>query len=144
MNVNGTEKDRRKSKRYRLRLPVLFSWRDEHGILQSGEGCSDNISGRGIYVHTKCAPPRGRSLELNVFLPQPSREIRAAEIHAKGHVTRVDQDPRARVYGFAAMNRTVLIREPRGQQLDDRAGTGHDGTAAERIQPKPGIRLNRF
>lgn len=103
--------ERRSSKRYRLRLTVVFSWRDTHGIVQSSEGSTCNISSRGIYVRTKLPPPVGTAVEMNVFLPQPSYDIRAAEIRAKGQVTRIDHGPITGMYGFAAMNRTVLIRE---------------------------------
>lgn len=138
------EKDRRNSKRFRLRLAVVFSWRDEHGILQSGEGSSGNISGRGIYVRTKCAPPVGNSVEMNVFLPQPAYDIRAAEIHAKGQVTRIDQGPRAEVCGFAAINRAVLIRESIEHVLDEKGGKDHSSRVAQqRIQAKQDIGLHR-
>lgn len=117
------EGERRQSRRFRLRLAVVFSWRDEHGVLQSGEGWSRNISSRGIYVRTKCAPSAGLAVEMNVFLPQPAYELRAAEIYAKGHVTRVDQGPRTEVCGFAATNRTVLIRESIEHELDEKHNT---------------------
>jgi hypothetical protein len=134
MGVNQATGERRKSRRYRLRLPVLFSWLDDDGVLQSGNGCSGDISSRGIYVHSKCAPPRGRSVEVNIFLPQPAQEIRAAEIHAKGHVTRVDRDVRSEVCGFAAMNRTVLIREPMEQRLNEH-DSGPTGARESRHWP---------
>jgi hypothetical protein len=114
--------ERRRSKRFRLRLAVVFSWRDAQGMVQSGEGSSFDISSRGIYVRTKMAPPVGTSVEMNVFLPQPAFDIHAAEIHAKGHVTRIDQGSLAQVCGFAAMNRTVLIRESIAQVLDGNNG----------------------
>jgi PilZ domain-containing protein len=137
-------KERRSSKRFRLRLAVVFSWRDEHGILQSSEGCTCNISSRGIYVQTKCAPPLGNALEMNVCLPQPAYDIRAVEIHAKGHVTRVDQGPRAQVCGFAAMNRTVLIRDSIEHVLDEKDDAVESSRVAEqRIQSKQAIWLHR-
>jgi hypothetical protein len=142
--MKEAETDRRNSKRFRLRLAVVFSWRDERGILQSGEGCSCNISGRGIYVRTKCAPPLGNAVEMNVFLPQPAYDIRAAEIHAKGQVTRIDQGPRAAVCGFAAMNRTVLIRESLEHVLDEKNGAERSTTVAQqRIQAKQDLGLHR-
>jgi PilZ domain len=142
MKETGT--DRRNSKRFRLRLAVVFSWRDEHGILQSGEGCSANISGRGIYVRTKCAPPVGNSVEMNVFLPQAAYDIRAAEIHAKGQVTRIDQGPRAEVCGFAAINRAVLIRESIEHVLDEKKDAERSSRVAQqRIQTKHDIGLHR-
>ena len=114
--------ERRGSKRFRLRLAVVFSWRDTHGIVQSSEGSSSNISSRGIYVRTKVAPPVGTAVEMNVFLPQPAYDIRAAEIHAKGQVTRIDRGPLAQTYGFAATNRTVLIRESMEHALQGKSG----------------------
>lgn len=114
--------ERRRSKRFRLRLAVVFSWRDAQGMVQSGEGSSFDISSRGIYVRTKMAPPVGTSVEMNVFLPQPANDIRAAEIQAKGHVTRIDQGSLAQVCGFATMNRTVLIRESIEHVLDGNNG----------------------
>src|SRR5438309_11963507 len=115
-------KARRGTKRLRLRLAVVYSWRDAHGLVQSGEGSSCDISSRGIYVRTKIAPPVGASVEMNVFLPQPAYDIRAAEIHAKGQVTRIDQGPHAQVRGFAASNRTVLIRESIEHTLEGNNG----------------------
>lgn len=122
MKENKNIRERRGSKRFRLRLAVVFSWRDPQGIVQSGEGSSTNISSRGIYVRTKSAPPVGTAVEMNVFLPQPAYDIRAAEIHAKGQVTRIDLGPINGTYGFAAMNRTVLIRESIEHALEGNNG----------------------
>jgi hypothetical protein len=143
--MNQTETERRNAKRFRLRLAVVFSWRDEYGILQSGEGRTCNISSRGIYVRTRCAPLPGNTVEMNVFLPQPAYDIHAAEIHAKGQVTRVDQGPRNEVCGFAAMNRTVLIREPIEPALNEKDGAKNTprGTR-QRNRAKHDIGLRRY
>jgi hypothetical protein len=122
MKQTKSLEERRGSKRFRLRLAVVFSWRDTQGIMQSSEGLSCNISSRGIYVRTKFAPPAGSAVEMNVFLPQPAYDIRAAEIHAKGHVTRIDQETIPQMCGFAAMNRTVLIRESLEHVLEGKSG----------------------
>lgn len=127
-------REQRNSKRFRLRLAVVFSWRDEDGILQSNEGYSGNISSRGIYVRTKCAPRPGDSVEMNVFLPQPAFDIRAVEIHTKGQVTRVDQGTRAQVCRFAAMNRTVLIREPLEHVLEQKDRAAQSSGTQQRAQ----------
>jgi hypothetical protein len=65
---------------------------------------------------------------MNVFLPQSAFDIRAVEIHAKGQVTRVDQGARAEVCGFAAMNRTVLIREPGEHAIEQNNGAAQSST----------------
>ena len=132
--MKETVKERRNSKRFRLRLAVVFTWRDEDGILQSSDGYSCSISSRGIYVQTKCAPRPGNSVEMNVFLPQPAIDIRAVEIHAKGQVTRVDQGARAQRCGFAAMNRTVLIREPLEHVLEQKDGTVRSSGTQQKVQ----------
>jgi hypothetical protein len=132
--MKETVTERRNCKRFRLRLAVVFSWRDEDGILQSSDGHSCNISSRGIYVQTKCAPRPGNSVEMNVFLPQPAIDIRAVEIHAKGQVTRVDQGTRGQVRGFAAMNRTVLIREPLEHVLEQKDGAVQGSGTQQKVQ----------
>ena len=124
--------ERRESRRFRLSLAVVFSWRDEHGVIQSAEGWSSNISSEGIYIRTKTAPPLGRAVEMNVFLPQPAYNLRAAEIHATGEVTRVEQDPRSEFLGFSVRNRMVRIRESWEQgletQTENRDSFGTDTT----------------
>ena len=143
--MNEIETERRNAKRFRLHLAVVFSWRDKHGILQSGEGRTCNISGRGIYVRTKCAPLPGNAVEMNVFLPQPAYDIHAAEIHAKGQVTRVDQGPRDEVCGFAAMNRTVLIREPIERAVNEKAeGKNRPRGTRQRNRAKQDTGLRRY
>jgi hypothetical protein len=122
--------ERRKSKRFRLRLAVVFSWRDAHGAVQRGEGWSLNIGSRGIYVRTKIAPPEGSSIEMNVFLPQLGYEIRTAEIHAKGQVIRIDRGLPDPVCGFAAMNHTVVIREAAEHVVEKKTGAEHSSRVA--------------
>ena len=141
--MKKTQTERRKSKRFGLRFAVVFSWRDERGSLQSGEGCSSDISGRGIYVRTRCAPAAGNSIEMNVFLPQRAYDIRAAEIHARGEVTRVDQGLHGQVCGFAAMNRTVVIREPIEPVLEERGAEQRPRLPQQRIVTKQDAGLHR-
>lgn len=117
--------ERRKGKRFRLRLAVLFSWRDVHGTLQNGEGWSQNIGSRGVYVRTNTAPPAGTLLEMNIFLPDLGYGIHTAEIHAKGQVVRIDCGMLAQVCGFAAINRSIAIRGA-VEEFEKKISTGHD------------------
>ena len=71
---------------------------------------------------------------MNVFLPQPAFDIRTVEIHAKGQVTRVDQGARAQLCGFAAMNWTVLIREPLERVLEQKDGAVQSSTTPLRVR----------
>ena len=72
-------------------------------------------------------------MEMNVFLPQPAYDIRAAEIHAKGHITRIDQTTIPQVCGFAAMNRTVLIRESIEHVLEGKNGAERGSRVARPV-----------
>ena len=114
--------ERRKGKRFRLRLAALFSWRDAQGRLQSGEGWSRNIGSRGIYVKTNTAPPVGTLLEMNIFLPELGYKIHTAEIHAKGQVVRIDCELLGQACGFAAINQSIVIREAIGHSKEEGEG----------------------
>lgn len=71
-----------------------------------------------------------------MFLPQPAFDIPAAEMHAKGQVTRVDHGPGVWARGFAAMNRTVLIRG-RIERLSEKSGAEYSSKKAQqRVQAR--------
>lgn len=111
--------DRRGATRYRLALIVAFSWKDEKGIVQGGEGQSRDINGRGIYIYSHRKPPVGSYLEMNVLLPQATPPTRVAELHAEGRVVRIDSaETQTSNAGFATMNHTVVLRDSDGNEID--------------------------
>jgi hypothetical protein len=129
--------ERRTALRYPLRLPVVFSWQDENGRVQGGDGYSRDLGSRGIYVYSEVVPPLGVSVEMNVFLPRPEHSARPSEIHAIGRVVRSERHGSpARGCGFAAMNHTTLLREARSQKADQQDSTlnefGLEGTPDDR------------
>jgi hypothetical protein len=134
----GSVMERRGAARFRLRLAVVFSWRDEHGIVQGSEGWSRDLSSRGIYVGAEIAPPVGTTVEMNVFLPEPGYQIRAAELHAKGRVVRIDRRATAAESpGFAAMNHTVLLRESTERATNEKnSGERNSRVASQGIRAK--------
>jgi hypothetical protein len=73
-------------------------------------------------------------VEMNVILTQPAIGIRVVEIHAKGQVTRVDQDTRAQICGFAAMNRTVLIRGSIEHVIEQKDLAVQSSTTPQRVR----------
>ena len=132
----GSVMERRGATRFRLRLAVVFSWRDEHGIVQGSEGWSRDLSSRGIYVRAEMVPPVGAAVEMNVFLPEPGYQIRAAELHAKGRVVRVDRHTSTQS-GFAAMNHTVLLRESSEQTAAEKnRGERNSSIASQGMRAK--------
>jgi hypothetical protein len=112
--------DRRGATRYPLRLVVTFSWKDEIGVVQGGEGESRDLNGRGMYVNSKLIPPVGSAVEMNVLLPQLASLKRQAELHAEGRVVRIDPVfSDSNTSGFAAMNHTAMFRDTEGHAIDD-------------------------
>jgi hypothetical protein len=113
--------ERRTALRYPLRLPVVFSWQDEHGKIQGSDGYCRDLGSRGIYVLANSVPPLGVAIEMNVFLPRPEHSARPSEIQAIGRVVRSELGPAETTCGFAAMNHTTLLLEPK---TDAGAGEG--------------------
>jgi hypothetical protein len=133
--------ERRGATRFRLRLAVVFSWRDEQGIVQGSEGWSRDLSSRGIYVRSDMVPPVGAAVEMNVFLPEPGYQIRAAELHAKGLVVRIDRRAGTQSSGFAAMNHTVLLRESSEHAAKDKSSREQNPRiASQGVRAKKAVR----
>jgi hypothetical protein len=107
--------ERRTALRYPLRLPVVFSWQDEHGKIQGSDGYCRDLGSRGIYVLANSVPPLGVAIEMNVFLPRPEHSARPSEIQAVGRVVRSELGAAEAICGFAAMNHTTLLLEPKAE-----------------------------
>jgi hypothetical protein len=113
--------DRRRAPRFRLRLVVALSWKDEAGVVSGTQGYSRDVNTGGIYVESEVSPPLGTYVEMNVFLPKPASSIRPVELHAEGRVVRIDPTiSSTQPGGFAAMNHTVVLRDSRGRVIDDK------------------------
>src|ERR1017187_3239828 len=111
--------ERRGGTRYPLRLVVIFSWKDEVGVVHGSEGHIRDLNGRGIYVQSGLIPPVGSSVEMNVLLPQLAPPKRPAELHDKGSVVRIDPDAsESKATGFAAMTHTAILRDAGGRAID--------------------------
>lgn len=78
----------RASIRFPLEAAVVFSWTDEKGNRQQGQGSSRDISERGAFVFAADCPPVGSNVELRIpleGLPDTTR------IDLDGCVVRVEQ-----------------------------------------------------
>jgi hypothetical protein len=89
--------DQRKSKRYRLKTGVKFSWESPQGGMSRGEGYTRDISPSGVFVLTDNRLPLGTTVKLEVSLPSPRKEASGAFLRTRGHVVRSEQ------LGFAAV-----------------------------------------
>ena len=92
---------RRKSVRYTLSLPVLFSWVDPEGKSWNEGGFSRDSSTDGLYGISATTPAIGATVELEVLLPFVwNVRAPAARLRAKGTVVRWGKF--AESEGFAA------------------------------------------
>lgn len=135
--------ERRGATRYRLRLAVAYSWRDEAGAVQGSDGHSRDLNSRGIYVQSELIPPIGAYVEMNIFLPRRGHPRGPAELHSEGRVVRIESaSSSSEVAGFAVMNHTVNLRDSQGRVLDGQNSWnefGFDDPKARVIRLSSGI-----
>jgi hypothetical protein len=118
--IRGDGLERRGTIRFRLRLAVAYSWKDETGVVNGGEGQSRDVSSHGIYVQSRLIPPLGAYIEMNVFLLQSGQSTLPAELHAEGRIVRIESgSSSSEMAGFAAMNHTVILRNSQGRVVSN-------------------------
>jgi hypothetical protein len=79
---------KRSCTRYRLILPVLFSWREDVQV-QNG-GFTRDIGVDGVFVIARVCPPVGAEVKLELVLPVPQEPKRELRLRYTGRVVRVD------------------------------------------------------
>ncbi len=90
--------ERRRWKRYDVRVPVVFTWRDPTGADHHGSGTTADISSMGVFVVCEQAvPPVLSPVSLQVLVP--SLATRGKRLESAGTVVRVKGKPAS---GFAA------------------------------------------
>ncbi|HUI72282.1 MAG TPA: hypothetical protein VL354_17305, partial [Spirochaetia bacterium] len=62
--------ERRKHNRYRLEVPVVFSWRDGNRERHEGVGLTRVLSTHGAFVLTATPPPLNACIALKVLIPR--------------------------------------------------------------------------
>jgi hypothetical protein len=93
--------EKRKTSRYALHLPVLFTWNDSQGRTQKEGGFTRDIGTKGVYVLSAVCPPVGTAVEMEVLLPVSRRQSPdSARLVATLHVLRTQETQEER--GFAA------------------------------------------
>ena len=82
--------ERRKSNRYPLKAPVVFTWMDSTGAEYTASGSTLNISTFGAYVSCdRPCPPVGTEVILDVRLPLNQEQ--RLQLKAAGLVIRVEE-----------------------------------------------------
>ncbi len=99
--------DRREHLRFRLRVPVTYSWRLD-GAEVYGTGFSRDISTHGIFIVCDDLPPEKSTVQLEVSLPSENVQGSRICLRAAGQVVRtVDVGS---TVGFAAGAKFILSK----------------------------------
>jgi hypothetical protein len=94
--------ERRKSTRYRVIAPVLFSWDPKNRPPQSGKGVTRDISTSGVYVLTAANPPVGSRVQMEILVPKLRSTDVGIHLCGEGIVVRVESGGITREDGFVA------------------------------------------
>lgn len=107
--------ERRKYTRYRLGIPVIFSWRDERKTQCEGLGLTRDVSITSAFVLTPNPPPLEANLKLKAFLPPVVGVAAPMRIHGEGRAIRVQAIKcHEASEGFAVVGKRFLLR--RGEE----------------------------
>ena len=88
MAVLDITMQRRTAVRYKLRLPVIFSWND--GTDRTSGGFTTDVSLDGAFIISRNCPPSGSTIRLEILLPSPDFSGEELKIEGTGEVTRVE------------------------------------------------------
>jgi hypothetical protein len=103
--------ERREYNRYRLGVPVIFSWRDRRHAPHEGIGLTHDMSVRGVFVLTTSPAPLESHVKVKAFPPPGRSAVAPLRTHGQGRVVRVEAahrgQPRA---GFAVAGERLVLR----------------------------------
>jgi len=101
----------RKHPRFKLEVPVVFSWREPNGSRRRARGYTRDLSPGGMFLITPRTPPIGTTIGLDAFLPPLSEAAGSWRIASKGRVVRVEANAKKGVPGgFAAVSQRFALR----------------------------------
>ena len=101
---------RRKYNRYRLEVPVIFSWKDAQANRQEQVGLTRDLSARGAFVFAATSPPLNAHIIFNGFL-MPGGQVLPAQMLGEGNVVRVEPAPGNALAGFALAGGRIVFRQ---------------------------------
>lgn len=106
---------RRRNERYRLEVPVLFSWEDQRGRWHKARGSTQDISPQGAYVRARRCPPAGSQLRVQVLLPPLGPDQPSLMLDGNARVLRVEPAVRkSQRKGFAILGKSLTLRDRNG------------------------------
>jgi hypothetical protein len=108
--MTDNRKQRRKYNRYRLEVPVVFSWKDRQANRHEQVGLTRDLSARGAFVFAATSPPLDAHIILNGFLT-PGGQVLPAQMLGEGNVVRVEPAPGNALAGFALAGGRIVFRQ---------------------------------
>ena len=90
----------RRAVRFQMRLPAIFRWTDEQGIVRQEGGFTRDISTAGLFVYASTPPPPDTVVELDVLILLPEQR-QGTHLRGSGRVVRVEG--KGEHAGFAAV-----------------------------------------
>jgi hypothetical protein len=103
--------ERRKRNRYRLGVPVIFSWQDARQAQHVGVGVTREITIIGAFVLTATPPPLKAKIKLKLFFPPVTGVAVPMRLHGGGKVVSreaVKHNDLRR--GFAVVGKPFVLR----------------------------------
>ncbi|MGA3166779.1 MAG: PilZ domain-containing protein [Terriglobia bacterium] len=100
----------REHHRYRLRVPVMFFWKDARDTQHEGIGLTRDISVRGVFVFTTSPLPLDANIKLKALLPLGG-QVLPVRIFGQGQVVRVEPAPGSLPAGFAVAGGRIVFRK---------------------------------
>ena len=98
---------KRKAVRYKLCLPVIFKWTDEHGRPVQEGGFTRDISTVGLYISCPKLPRIQTPLALEILLP-PNKKVLSERLKLEATVEIVRVGTDAEEQGFAAVGELAM------------------------------------
>jgi hypothetical protein len=107
--------ERRKRHRYRLEVPVIFSWPDPGQAEHKGVGLTRDVSINSAFVLTRTLPPLKAKIKLKAFLPPVVGMVALMRIHGEGDVVHVEAAKHHDAPGgFAVAGKCFVLRRGNG------------------------------
>jgi hypothetical protein len=96
----GGRDERRRTRRFEIKVPVRFSWIGSDGTRSTGKGKTRDISIHGAFIWAWPVPLPGDAVEVKVEVPSFLIGGTSLRLHGNGTVLRVEP-PDAQAHGFA-------------------------------------------
>ena len=123
--------EHRRAQRYRVSLPITFSWKSEN-TFHEGSGTTRDLSTRGAFVFTTNIVPNGSELRMNVPVPPIREGSRGSEMQGTGHVVRVQNE------GFAAEAMIGFSGQSKSEAEIDHEKAGATGSSQKCVGAQRG------